>query len=157
VREAYDFIVIDAPPLLAVSDPSVIAPRVDGVLLAIRISKNGRPLAERAREILTTLGARVLGVVVNGEAQGPGLGYGYNAGHYGYGYYGQYGYGDNYHADSGKSYYTEEGDSAESPGHRSAEPGAAAPNRGGAGHAKSARQPHERESLVSRLVRWWQS
>ncbi len=70
LRDAYDFVLIDTPPLLAVTDPAVVAPRVDGVLLTIRISKNGRPRAERAREILGMLGARVLGVVINAVDQG---------------------------------------------------------------------------------------
>src|SRR5262249_37049187 len=63
LREAYDFVLVDTPPLLAVTDASVVAPRVDGVLLTIRVSKNGRPRAERAKEILNTLGANVFGVV----------------------------------------------------------------------------------------------
>src|SRR5262249_28722871 len=40
LRGRYDFVIVDTPPLLAVSDPSVVAPRVDGVLLTIRVSKN---------------------------------------------------------------------------------------------------------------------
>src|SRR6202011_4646557 len=41
IRVQYDFVLIATPPLLAVTDPSVVAPRVDGVLLVIRVSKNG--------------------------------------------------------------------------------------------------------------------
>lgn len=103
IREQFDFVLIDTPPLLAVSDPSVVAPRVDGVILAIRISKNGRPNAERAREILNTLGANVLGVVVNGagpRGSGAGAGGGYNYAHYDYGY--------NYDYDTYSSYYSED-------------------------------------------------
>jgi capsular exopolysaccharide synthesis family protein len=65
LREQFDFVVIDSPPLLAVSDPCVVAPRVDGVLLVIRVSEKSRPNAERAREILGSLGVTVIGVVVN--------------------------------------------------------------------------------------------
>jgi succinoglycan biosynthesis transport protein ExoP len=82
LRDRYDFILIDTPPILAVTDPCVVAPRVDGVLLVIRLSSKARPHAERAREILATLGARVLGVLVNGM-DSAGSPYGY--GHYGYG------------------------------------------------------------------------
>jgi capsular exopolysaccharide synthesis family protein len=78
LREQYDFVLVDTPPLLAVTDPSVVAPRVDGVLLTIRVCKNSRPQAERAKEILTTLGVNVLGVVVNGfEDHGSSVGYAY--------------------------------------------------------------------------------
>jgi capsular exopolysaccharide synthesis family protein len=90
----YDFVLIDTPPLLAVTDPCAVAARVDGVLLVIRLSKSGRPHAERAKEILATLGATVLGVVVNGtsrETSSGGYGYGYSYKDYGYGY------ADDYH------------------------------------------------------------
>jgi polysaccharide biosynthesis transport protein len=65
VRDQYDFVLVDTPALLAVTDPRIVAPRVDGVLLAIRVTKNGRPRVERCREILGTLEANLLGVVVN--------------------------------------------------------------------------------------------
>ncbi len=83
VRDQYDFVLVDTPPLLAVTDPSVVAPRVDGVLLVIRVSKNGRPQAERAKEILSTLGANILGVVVNGLDQHAEAMYGFQHYHYG--------------------------------------------------------------------------
>jgi capsular exopolysaccharide synthesis family protein len=84
LRQQYDFVLVDTPPLLAVTDPSVVAARVDGVLLNVRMAKNGRPAAVRARELLATLGARVLGLVVNDPEHRAGTGgYGYG---YGYGY-----------------------------------------------------------------------
>jgi succinoglycan biosynthesis transport protein ExoP len=85
LREKYDFVLIDTPPLLAVTDPSVVAPHVDGIIMTVRISKNGRTHAQRAKEILATLGANVLGVVVNGVGRGA-EGYGYDKYHYGYSY-----------------------------------------------------------------------
>ncbi len=66
LRQQYDFVLVDTPPLLAVTDPCVVASRVDGVVLTIGNSKNSRPCARRARAILDTIGAKVLGVVVNG-------------------------------------------------------------------------------------------
>jgi capsular exopolysaccharide synthesis family protein len=96
IREKYDFIIIDTPPLLAVTDPCMVAPYVDGVLLTFRISKQNRPSALRAKEILTTLGATILGVVVNAVNQ-RGKGYGY----YGYGYGDHYGYGGGYYHKEG--------------------------------------------------------
>ncbi|NQT12330.1 MAG: polysaccharide biosynthesis tyrosine autokinase [Planctomycetes bacterium] len=70
VRNQYEVVLVDSPALLAVCDPSVIASRVDGVLLTIRITKNGAPAAIRARELLAGLGADVLGAVVNGRHPG---------------------------------------------------------------------------------------
>jgi succinoglycan biosynthesis transport protein ExoP len=96
VRKAYDFVIVDTPPLLAVSDPSVVASRVDGVLLTFRMTKKVRPAAERAREQLAALGANVLGVVVNGWASGGRGYYDYNYGS-SYGYrYKDYEYADEY-------------------------------------------------------------
>jgi capsular exopolysaccharide synthesis family protein len=95
LQEQYDYVLIDTPPLLAVTDPSVVAPHVDGVLLTFRLTRQARPHAERAREILQTLGAPILGVVVNAVDQSGGAAsYHYGSYKYGYGYGYQYGYGD---------------------------------------------------------------
>jgi capsular exopolysaccharide synthesis family protein len=93
LKASYDFVVVDTPPMLAVSDPAAVAPRVDGVLMVFRMTKQVRPAAERAREQLAALGANVLGVVVNGwSGSGRGYEYGYN-----YGYtYADYEYADEY-------------------------------------------------------------
>ena len=89
VREKYDIVLVDTPPLLVVTDPSIVATRVDGVLLTIRLSKDSRTQAVRARDILATLKASILGVMVNETDRrsiyGGGYGYGYGTG-YGYGY-----------------------------------------------------------------------
>ncbi len=91
-RQRYDYLVLDTPPVLAVADASIVAAHADGVLMVVRISKNGRPAALHARETLDSIGARVLGVVVNGVKKGrEGYGYGYHYGDndaysYGYGY-----------------------------------------------------------------------
>jgi capsular exopolysaccharide synthesis family protein len=96
LRRTYDFVIVDTPPLLAVSDPAVVAPRVDGVLLVFRMTKKVRPAAERAREQLAALGANVLGVVVNGWSSGGRGYYEYNYGaSYGYRYT-DYEYADDY-------------------------------------------------------------
>lgn len=65
VAAAYDFVFVDTPPLLAVTDAMVVAAEADAVLLTVPLAKNGRPRAKRAKEILETAGARVLGVVVS--------------------------------------------------------------------------------------------
>src|SRR5262249_44605082 len=82
-RGSYDYVLVDSPPLLAVSDPCTVAPRVDGLLLTIRVTKNGRPAAERARDLWAGVKANCRGVVVNGVGrQGAMTGYGYD--HYKY-------------------------------------------------------------------------
>ncbi len=96
LREQYDYVVIDSPPVLAVTDPSVIAPWVDAVLVVLRLTKNARAAARQATETLTSLGAKILGIVVNGIGERARYGYGYSGyGSYTYGY-GRYGYGSAY-------------------------------------------------------------
>ena len=65
LREQFDFVIIDTPPLLAVTDPSIIAHKVDMVVYNVRFTKNARPDAERGRDILMSLHANVVGIVVN--------------------------------------------------------------------------------------------
>jgi succinoglycan biosynthesis transport protein ExoP len=65
LRLLFDLIVIDAPPLLPVSDPAILAREVDGVVLVVRAGKTRRDVALRAKKILEDVGARMIGVVVN--------------------------------------------------------------------------------------------
>ena len=85
VRERYDFVLIDTPPILAVTDPCAVAARVDGVMLAIRMRKGVQIAAVRASEMLESIDANVLGVIVNGVDHN-NLGYGKRKYGYGYGY-----------------------------------------------------------------------
>lgn len=88
LRDRFDYVLVDSPPLMAVSDPCTIAPRVDGLLFTIRVSRNGRPAAERARDMLVGLRVKVLGVVVNGVGK-----------HGAMNGYGHYKYADEYSAE----------------------------------------------------------
>lgn len=60
-----DVILIDGPPMLAVADTGLIAPKVDGVLLVVRAGRTQREAARSATENLAQVGARVIGVVLN--------------------------------------------------------------------------------------------
>jgi polysaccharide biosynthesis transport protein len=92
-RKQFDFVLVDSPPLLPVTDPSVIAGQVDGVLLTVRIRKGVRVAALRAVEMLRAVDANVQGIVVNGWDPSHGK----SNGPYDYGY--AYGYGT--HAEDG--------------------------------------------------------
>ncbi len=105
MRQEFDFVIIDTPPLLAVTDACPIAARVDGVILCIRIKKNVRVSAERATEMLTNIGANCIGLVVNGVGAQSGYGSQYTYGAYRAGYsYNGYGYGYGYGYGAGKYY-----------------------------------------------------
>jgi capsular exopolysaccharide synthesis family protein len=113
IRSKFDFVIVDTPPVLVVTDPCVVAPRVDGVVLALRLARNVRPSAERARDVFASLGANVLGVVVNGVGDGRQV-YGYSTYQYGYKY--EYKYDYTYEHDStysgNNNYYQDEEDAA---------------------------------------------
>ncbi len=80
-KDEFDFVLVDAPPLLAVSDPCILARHVDGMLIVARIGKNTRTSAARVRELVQNQGIVVLGVVANGVIPGQDKGYSYS--HYG--------------------------------------------------------------------------
>src|SRR5262249_33093091 len=65
LRNDFDLVIIDTPPVLAVTDPAVVAPRVDGVLLVVRLTRITRHGAEQAKDLLDSVGANVIGVVAN--------------------------------------------------------------------------------------------
>jgi succinoglycan biosynthesis transport protein ExoP len=74
---AYDLVVIDTPPLTAVSDAFPLLGKVDGVIIVGRVGRNRRDVAQRLHETLTGAGAPLLGVVANGLKSGRRGGYGY--------------------------------------------------------------------------------
>ncbi|MEM1228652.1 MAG: polysaccharide biosynthesis tyrosine autokinase [Planctomycetota bacterium] len=82
LREKYDYVVLDTPPLLLVTDPSIVASMADGVVLAVKIRRKSKPNSREATKILRSVGARVLGVVVNNSDEA-----GKSDGYKGYGYY----------------------------------------------------------------------
>jgi succinoglycan biosynthesis transport protein ExoP len=66
LRERFDFVLIDSPPAIAVSDAAVLAVQCDGVLLVLRAQKTSVEAARRVVERLETAGARILGTVLIG-------------------------------------------------------------------------------------------
>ncbi|MCH8290030.1 AAA family ATPase [Candidatus Poribacteria bacterium] len=65
LREEYDVILVDLPPVLPVTDAVVLGPQTDGVLLVYRAGKATRQAPRRAIDMLVKSGAEVLGVVLN--------------------------------------------------------------------------------------------
>ena len=64
-REDYDLVIIDSPPVLAVSDPCIISPHTDGMLVVLRINKTRQAAAERMQETLASHGVHVFGIIAN--------------------------------------------------------------------------------------------
>ncbi len=82
LRRYFDYILIDAPPVVAFADARLLANHADAVIVVVRAGLAGHSTVERAIEALPA--NRILGVVLNGADQMSEVGY--------YGYYG-YGYG----------------------------------------------------------------
>lgn len=87
LSDDYDMVIIDAPPLLPVTDAAALAAVCDGALLVARYAKSRREHLVRATNLLASVNARVLGTVLNFAPTrgGDGYGYGYGYGRYGYG------------------------------------------------------------------------
>jgi hypothetical protein len=81
LAEHYDVVVIDAPPLLPVTDAAVLTTHADGALVVVRHGKTHRDEAERALKALAAVNAKLLGTVLNFAPKGKR-----GKGHDGYGY-----------------------------------------------------------------------
>ena len=82
LESLFDVVILDSPPVLMVSDSSLLATHVDGIILVVRESETTVEAAYRAAEQIRSVKARLLGTVLNGVKQ---RGQGYN-----YYYYNQY-------------------------------------------------------------------
>ncbi len=70
VSKAYDLVVLDCSPLLAVVDPMEILPHVDAGIVCVRVRQTTRQEARAARVALSTLPERPLGAVLTGMRRG---------------------------------------------------------------------------------------
>jgi tyrosine-protein kinase Etk/Wzc len=84
-KQDYDFIFVDAPPILPVADATEIAPWMDGVFLVYTVGKIGRGVLKRAKSTLDNVDAKVLGIVLNNVKPEAGPDYFRYHSHYYYG------------------------------------------------------------------------
>lgn len=82
-RDNYDIVVLDAPPVLAVSDVQVLVPKTDGVVVVAKMGKTLKGDLRRTVEVLKLAKATILGCVERVNTKRGDRGYGYG---YGYGY-----------------------------------------------------------------------
>ncbi len=84
LNETFDLVIIDTPPVVAVTDAVVLANDVDGVILVIKSFKVARDLVLQAKRQLVDVDARLIGVILNNfDIQRKSYGY-----YYYYTYYG---------------------------------------------------------------------
>jgi len=92
MKENYDYIFLDSPPVNMVTDAVVLAPESDGVLFLVRANQSERGAVIRAVEQLEYAKIKILGFVLNGTDVERSR-YGYKKYRYRRYYYGKYAYG----------------------------------------------------------------
>jgi polysaccharide biosynthesis transport protein len=84
LKGRYDRIVFDSPPIIGVSDASVLASAVDGAVLLIQHRRNPQSMVLRAQQIVEGLKTPLIGVVLNQVPLNAGGDYGYYTNNYAY-------------------------------------------------------------------------
>jgi polysaccharide biosynthesis transport protein len=87
LAERFDRVIIDSPPVLAVTDAAILGSRVDGAVVVARAKRTRREVARQVVKKMKDLGANVTGIVLNGIDEPR------HRGGYYYGYYSREGYG----------------------------------------------------------------
>ena len=86
----YDFILFDSPPIIAVTDPMLLAPKVKNIIMVIEFGKTDWHVAKDALNRLENVNVKVTGAILNGMKSSKGYGYyKYNYYSYQYSYYGE--------------------------------------------------------------------
>ena len=85
LKSYFDMIIIDAPPLIPVSDPLLLGSEIDGALFVVKAGKTQKPVIRRALRLLKDARITTLGVVLNNMQHA--LPYYYEYQFYGYEYY----------------------------------------------------------------------
>jgi capsular exopolysaccharide synthesis family protein len=65
LKERFDRVIIDSPPIIAVTDATVLSTVVDGVVVVVRASRTTKDLVRRALKSLRDVGSQLVGVVLN--------------------------------------------------------------------------------------------
>ncbi|MGG0307047.1 CpsD/CapB family tyrosine-protein kinase [Priestia megaterium] len=65
MKEQFDMIIFDTPPILAVADAQILANQVDGTILVVSSGKTEKDAALKSKELLSNAQGKLLGVVLN--------------------------------------------------------------------------------------------
>lgn len=106
VRQRFDRVIIDTPPVVPVTDAAVLSTKVDGTVLVVRSSRTTKELARQAARALHDVGANLVGTVLNAVDLSARSAY-YD--HYYYAYYRREGYASHTDSSAGKSAQREVG------------------------------------------------
>lgn len=88
LRQNYDYVLVDTPPIIGMSDAAIAAQSCDGSILVMESKRVSYRIAQKAKESLTNSGSHILGVVLNKvdmarERYYSRYSYGYGSGYYG--------------------------------------------------------------------------
>jgi len=97
LKRRYDYVFFDSPPIMGVSDASILASEVDMVLQVIQYRRYPQPMTIRAKQMVEKIGGNLLGVILNNINLAQDENYYYYSGYY-------YDYYSNSYDDYGHSY-----------------------------------------------------
>ncbi|MCI0746823.1 MAG: polysaccharide biosynthesis tyrosine autokinase [Verrucomicrobia subdivision 3 bacterium] len=86
LKRRYDWVFFDSPPIMGVSDASILASEVDIVLQVIQYRRYPQPMTIRAKQMIEKVGGNLLGIVLNNISMASDENYYYYSGYY-YDYY----------------------------------------------------------------------
>ena len=86
LKRRYDFVFFDAPPLMGVSDASVLASEIEMVLQVIQYRRYPMPMTLRAKQMISKVGGTLMGLVLNNINMSQDENYYYYSGYYEYDY-----------------------------------------------------------------------
>jgi capsular exopolysaccharide synthesis family protein len=87
LKQRYDFIFFDSPPILGVSDASILASEVDIVIQVIQYRRYPQPMSVRAKQLIEKVGGNLIGILLNNINMSQDESYYYYSGYYHGGYY----------------------------------------------------------------------
>jgi polysaccharide biosynthesis transport protein len=87
VKKRYDFVFFDSPPIMGVSDASILASEVDMAVQVIQYRRYPQPMTIRAKQMIQKVGGNLLGIVLNNINVSQDDNYYYYSGYYNYYYY----------------------------------------------------------------------
>ena len=82
LKQRYDYIFFDSPPILGVSDASILASEVDLVMQVIQYRRYPQPMTIRAKQMIEKVGGNFVGIVLNNINMSQDEGYYYYSGYY---------------------------------------------------------------------------
>jgi capsular exopolysaccharide synthesis family protein len=82
LKQRYDFVFFDSPPIMGVSDASILASEVDMTLQIIQYRRYPQPMNVRAKQLIEKVGGNLVGIVLNNINMSQDESYYYYSGYY---------------------------------------------------------------------------